>query len=105
MENMDKKEVGDCCHGENCSGMMKHMHGCHGGKHCLIKMVLKLFILMLIFWLGFKLGEITGFVKSERGFGGDNNRSGYGMMRGFYYGNQNSISLPTGPAQPTIPVK
>jgi hypothetical protein len=67
MENMDKKEgMGGC--------------GCHGGKCHLVKIILKIIIVILIFWSGFKLGVITGAIREEYGRGG----YGGGMMRGYY---------------------
>ncbi len=82
MENLDKKacEEGVCKKGGSCCGMqsMNGMH-CHGGRHHLIKIILKLIIVGIIFSFGFKLGEISGSIRSERGFGG---RGGFGMMRG-----------------------
>ena len=61
MENLDKKQ---CECGMHSAGSMMDCHGCHGGKHHLIKIILKLVILIIIFWCGFKLGEITGYIKS-----------------------------------------
>jgi len=90
MENLDKKVCGGCgcpcsgnCEGGSCGGMH---HGCHGGKRHLVKMILKLFILIIIFWCGFKLGEMTGFIRGEYGRG----TSGFGMMRS--YGNPSSLN-------------
>ena len=86
MENMDKKECG--CEAGKCNcGPMGHMHGCCG-KHHLVKMILKLVILIIIFWCGFRLGEMTGVLKA--GYGHAN----YGMMRGGY-------NLPVGGATVT----
>jgi hypothetical protein len=96
MEHMDKKCetcMGGSCEGGNCCGM--HMHGYHDGKFHLVKMLLKLIIVMIIFFFGFKLGMLTGFINAEygrdmTGFGG-----GWGMMRGY---NPN-VSLPSVPAR------
>src|ERR1035437_3109509 len=70
MENLDKKQCGDngcksSCQGGTCGEMhsMSGCGGCHGGKHHLKKMILKLIIVILIFWCGFKLGEITGSIR------------------------------------------
>ena len=86
MENVDKKCCEDgskgCCQSGSCHGMQSMCgcgHGCHGGKHHLVKIILKLFIVIIIFWCGLKLGEMTGSIRSEYGYG---NRSGFGMMRG-----------------------
>lgn len=87
MENLDKKQCEEnggkkCCHGGSCCGMsLMSGHECHGGKHHLAKVILKLIIIIIIFCSGFRLGEITGSIKAERGYG---NRGGFGMMRGYY---------------------
>jgi hypothetical protein len=82
MENMDKKECGAC--GGGCCGGM-HMHGCHDRKRHLLKMILKIVIIVLIFWCGFQLGQMTGFIKAEYGRGI--------MMRG-YGNNLNNNTVP-----------
>lgn len=74
-----------CDHGGNC-GCMGHMHGCHGGRHHLVKIILKLFIVIIIFWCGFKLGEITGSIRAEYGRG-----NSFGMMNRY---NNYSNNLP-----------
>ena len=88
MENLDKKQCGDngcksSCQGGTCGEMhsMSGCGGCHGGKHHLKKMILKLIIVILIFWCGFKLGEITGSIRAE--IGQTRGTSGWGMMRGY----------------------
>ena len=84
MDELNKKECG-CGEGKcGCGGPMGHMHG--HGKRCLVKMILKIVIVILIFWCGFKLGAITGSIRAVEGHG-------YGMMRGGY-------NLPTGGAVP-----
>jgi hypothetical protein len=85
MENMDKKECGGMCGGSCVTGgcgMKMGGCGCHGGKHCLIKMILKLIIVILIFWCGFKLGSITGAIRAEYGRGAIYDGAPWGMMRG-----------------------
>jgi hypothetical protein len=83
MENMEKKQCGDmcgcksACQGGSCGGM-QGMYGCHGGKRHLMKVVLKLLIVIIIFWCGFKLGVMTGFIRAEYG-----NGNGYRMMQGY----------------------
>lgn len=63
MENMDKKQWGDMESKDSCGCGMHH-----GGKHHLIKIILKLVIVIIIFWCGFQLGQMTGFIKaSENG--------------------------------------
>ena len=54
-------------------------NGCCGGKYRLVKVILKIVIVVLIFWCGFKLGEMTGYIKAE--LGGRGNMRNYGMMR------------------------
>jgi len=92
MENMDKKQCGDACdckgscHNGMCGGFGQMGGcGCHGGRHHhLIKVILKLFIVIIIFWCGFKLGVITGSIQA--GYGRQiGNVSG--MMRGYNYSN------------------
>jgi len=53
-------------------------HGMHGfyGKWSLLRIVIMLVMLYVVFWAGFKLGEIKAFF----GYGY------YGMMGGSYYG-------------------
>lgn len=98
--NMDKK-CDDCakgvCQGGACCGMSRMGmcgHGCHGGKHHLVKMILKIIIVILIFWCGFKLGEMTGFIKAQSGYG-TSQRGGFGMMRGY----NNNVVPPTSATQ------
>jgi hypothetical protein len=95
MENMDKKECG-CGEGKcMCGGAMGHMHGCHGKYH-LVKVILKLVIIIIIFWCGFSLGQITGSIRA--GYG----RAGAGMMlRGGYNLPVNGGSTVVTPATPT----
>jgi len=77
MDETNKKECG-CGEGKcDCGGKMGHMHGCCG-KHHLVKIILKLIIVIIIFWCGFKLGMITGSIR------GGEVRGNYGVMRGVY---------------------
>ena len=97
---MEKKECcgGGMCGGGSCGGM-GCMHGCHGGKHHLVKIILKLIIIGIIFCFGFRLGAMTGFLKAQSGYGslkgGDG--FGWGMMRGYNYSDQ------TLPGTKTVP--
>lgn len=79
---MDKKECG-CAEGKcMCGGAMGHMHGCHS-RHHLVKVILKLVIIIIIFWCGYQLGMMTGYIKAE--YGGGMMRGGFGhvqMMNG-----------------------
>jgi hypothetical protein len=84
MENMDKKQCeGGMCKSGCSSCGMHSMCGCHGGKHYLIKLILEIIIVILIFWCGFKLGEIVGSIGSGHGM----QRGGYGMMMNGYSNN------------------
>jgi hypothetical protein len=90
MENIDKKNCDMCghsCAGGSCGGCGMQMHGCHGGRHHIVRMILKLILVALIFCFGFNLGQMTGFIKAEygRGLVGGVNNYGYGMMRGYNY--------------------
>lgn len=97
MENCDKKE--ECCKEKSCCMSMGKC-GMYGKKHCLVKMILKIVIIILIFWCGYKLGLITGFIKAELGSGF--NRGGFEMMKGDNYiknvPNQNN-TVPVAPKQ------
>jgi hypothetical protein len=75
MEN--KNVCGEGCKCGACGMSGMGGCGCHGGKHHLVKMILKIIIVVLIFWCGFKLGNITGAIRATYG-------NGYGMMRGYY---------------------
>ena len=81
MENQDKKpgdnKCGDSCHC-GCCGGMGHMHGCHGGRYHIIRMILKIVLVVIIFWCGFRLGEMIGFIKANTGYGND-----FRMMSGY----------------------
>lgn len=108
--NMDKKCedcAGGVCHGGMCgcgsccgTGMG---HGCHGGKHHLVKMILKIFIVILIFWCGFRLGQMVGFIKAQTGYGYGAEKGGWGMMRGWDYNNYlpntNNTVVPPAPTK------
>ena len=82
--NMDKPVCGGMC-GGSCGGC-GGMHGmggcgCHGGKSHLMKVILKIVIMILIFWCGFKLGVMTGSLQAFYG-GGMRYETGYRMMNG-----------------------
>ena len=100
MENMEKGTCGcgHSCAGGSCGGMQ--MHGCHGGRHYLLKVILKLIILALIFMFGFSLGQMTGFIKAgdTREIMRDGNY-GEGMIRG--YSNYSGQTVPPTTATPT----
>jgi hypothetical protein len=105
MENMDKKcGCSVCQNGGSCGGMqpMCGGHGCCHGKHHLVKMILKIFIVIIIFWCGFQLGQESGFIKATYG---------REMMRGGNYqygitqngGWNNPVAVPVNGATPATP--
>ena len=93
MENFDKKQWGDESKDDGC--------GCghHHGKHGLVKMILKLIIIIIIFWCGYQLGNITGYIRAEGGLGIMSNRANFGMMRG--YSNVDVVPNDGGAVAPT----
>lgn len=95
MENIEKKEgenmckssgCGGCCSGVGC---MHGMHGCHGGRRHLLRLILKIVIVIIIFSCGFKLGEMTGIIRS--GYGHGNN---FGTIRGYTNLPVNGVQVP-----------
>lgn len=97
MENVDKVDKKEC----GCGMHFMHGCGCHCGKHHLVKIILKIIIVILIFWCGFKLGNITGTIKAESGQHrmANNSRGNFGMMHKNYFNN-----MPTAnPGTPTTP--
>lgn len=69
MENHNENGCGEKCDSSDCRGYSA-MRGalcswCHGAKHRILKVLLVILAFIIVFWLGFKLGEFTGFVKSE----------------------------------------
>jgi hypothetical protein len=95
MENVEKKEC-------ECGMHSMGGHGCHGGKCHLVKIILKIFIVILIFWCGFKLGDMTGSIRSESGHR-MMNRGNFGMMHENSFGNMPNanIGAPTTAPTPT----
>lgn len=105
MENMDKKEGGNTCgcknnscQGGSCGGMQSMCGcGCHNGKRHLIKMILKIVIFILIFWCGFQLGLMTGYIKAENGRAmmrnGNVGNYGAGMMGGGWNNYSNNVPV------------
>jgi len=97
MENVEKKECGGCGEGKcGCGGAMGSMCKCHGKYYHLVKVILKLIIIIIIFWCGFKLGVITGSIR-----GGYYGHTNFGMMRGGGYAlpDNGGAPTPTTPAQ------
>jgi hypothetical protein len=82
MEENKEKSYENCC-GNCCSA--GHMHGM-GGKYHLLRWMLGLAIIIIVFWLGFKLGEFKGYF-DDYGYG---KGFGRGMMN---YGTNNNDYL------------
>ena len=103
MENMDKKQCGSCGDSVN-GGCCCYMHrGCHG-RHHLLRVILKILIVIIIFSCGYKLGQMTGFIRAEYGGQyGHQDFGGFGMMgdRGYYFSNNAPTTIT--PATPTTP--
>jgi hypothetical protein len=57
--------------------------GYFGRHHMALWIVLRILAVILIFWAGFALGQLVGYVKAEFGYG---THGGYGMMRTMQYG-------------------
>ena len=100
MSEVENKEMNDSCKCEGsckCWGHCHGMHGCcHGGKYHLVRMILKMIIVILIFWAGFQIGQMTGYLRAGEGR----------MMRGGGYLYQTTSALtPQGTFQsaPMIP--
>ena len=97
---MDKKVCG-------CAGACH----CHGGVFHLMKVILKIFIMILIFWAGFKLGQESGFIRASYGREMMRGNYGYQMMGSSGWNNTdyNNIIPPvptqTTPITPATPAK
>jgi len=65
-------------HCEDCCGHC-HTHGM-GGKYHLLRWVLGIAIIIIVFWLGFKLGEFKGYF-DDYGYG--RGYFGRGMMMNY----------------------
>jgi hypothetical protein len=97
MENIDKKCGCSACQAGGSCGGAQPMCGGHGccGKHHLVKMILKIFIVILIFWCGFTLGQEAGFIKAT--YGREMMRGGYqqyGMMQSGGWNNDSLNNIP-----------
>jgi hypothetical protein len=108
--------------GESCQSGCRHgmcgSCGAHGCKHCLLYWLFGLLVLVIVFCLGFKLGELKSNYEGGRS-GGYTRYGGYGgtlpMMqlpgggqnRMFYIsgGVPPTTASPTQPAQQTVPTK
>ena len=81
----DNKHCEECC--GHCCGM-GHMHGM-GGKYHLLRWLLGVAIIIIVFWMGFKLGEFKGYFANSDGYYGRG--FGHGMM---YFGADNTDYFP-----------
>ena len=84
---MDEEKMGPGS--MNHQGPMDHSHYCgycgmwgmHGGhRHGLLRLLLGLFILLMVFWLGMKLGEFKGEFSGMGDYGGYGSYYGRHMM-------------------------
>ncbi len=73
---------GDMCHCCMCACGMGHMHGHFG--FWVVKLLVALVVLLFVFWLGVKVGEVKSFVGIGR-FGTRSNMMYYG--NGTFYDN------------------
>ena len=96
----------DChaCKGQKMCGRCCGGHCCGGGRHLLLRWLLGLLILVIVFWLGLKIGEFKGVFG---GYGG--NYSGMPrhmrsfnkpMMRSGYWGYPGMMNNNPSAAQP-----
>ena len=87
-------------HCEDCCGHC-HTHGM-GGKYHLLRWVLGVAIILIVFWLGFKLGEFKGYFGSYDGsyFG---RGYGRGMMMNYFEPGDNTYYLRTRQQQDQTP--
>ncbi len=82
---METNKKGMMC--ESCGGGGMHGGCCcgysaYGDRHVVLRLILGIFILMVVFWMGVKIGEIKAM------FGGYGRHGGYGeygpvMMRSY----------------------
>lgn len=100
MATNNKETNGEHMHDHCCD--MHHGHMGHYG----MRWILGIVILLLVFWLGMKLGEFKSIVESNYGFGGYGNmmyRSGMGpgMMQYWQVPLNSSTGTTTAPAPST----
>ena len=63
--------------------------GCRHGHGTFWHAFIKIVLLLVVFWLGFQLGEIRAFLKESYGYGYGS--YGRGMMRGYNSADYNGI--------------
>lgn len=91
---MDKKDHGEDCRCSACTnGSMCRGGHCCGGHHGLIRWVVKIIVLLIVLWVGIKIGEIKAYLENRfyesprLMWGSDSSGNGYftgpGMMRGW----------------------
>lgn len=87
---MDQTKENPCEHcSSSCYGM-DHMHGM-GGKYHLLRWLLGIAILLIVFWLGFKLGEFKGYF-SDNGYGFGRSH-GWRMMNSYGRNNDDYLQI------------
>jgi hypothetical protein len=83
---------GDMCHCGMCCAGMGHMHGHFG--FWIVKLLVALVVLLFVFWLGVKVGEVKTYMEAGR----------YPMRANMmYYSNGGGTSL-VSPAHPITPI-
>ncbi len=92
MENPEKKENEKHSDYKNECVYCREMHHWHGycGKYHGARVLLKIALVVIIFWLGFTFGRMVGFLGGNYGYhmyGGP----GYDMMRGYRIYNNNQL--------------
>ena len=95
---MENNKCMEGCKCDSCSQMPSMMGKCGcNDRHCHKKMILKIVIFILIFWCGFKLGEITGFIRAQLEGGMMSDRVNMRMMMHGGYENemQNGYGTPS----------
>ena len=101
-QKKNSQEGGDkMCNGKMCTGGNTCMCGCGCGwvkGHRVFRIVLAVVILMVVFWIGVKVGEIKAIIGESYGY-----RHAYPMMQDNqqFYGpttNPPSAAVPTGRA-------
>jgi hypothetical protein len=92
MENKKNHSAKGIC--ESCEESQMRAGNCCGAQYYAIRILLGLFVLLMVFWGGFKLGEFKS--RFENGFYGESGysphnqdfRRSYMMMRGWATPNQ-----------------
>jgi hypothetical protein len=78
MEKNNKESRETCENCQDCCGCGGHYHGFH--KYFVLRWVLGIVILIIVFWLGMKIGEFKGYF--------ENNFGGVGYHQGMMFNSQ-----------------